>query len=416
MLEASDPPDVGEDPPALAESSDDAQSGLSSLDDPIERIVDSVEQNGADPSTLPNSIPSRPSSAASKQQPQQNSTEDHMRTPYITESQASDPGPPLPKAHPSRAGAYSQDELESALQTQLRGAGLPASAMIASVVDYAREKGCELLLAEDYDAAAEVDTAIDVMLSSIACKRAVSVREEHLAALKHRLSAATQRSQQITAAWNQQVADFKCEANEALGRMTARHEEEQREFQAEWSRPEALVPFSKQSPTLLHLRKMQKSLALAHDYAGAKLMKEECDQLAREESTAGGQRATEAMRSAFLQLKERQQREIECFVDHGRQHIANLQAQRDAELRGNKNLQRQLRAKIAAGGRNAKVLVPRVGQMAKSSSLPMSGKALRQLQMYKTETGPARLDVRLDSMDALIRLVHSESEERPRLL
>jgi hypothetical protein len=161
---------------------------------------------------------------------------------------------------------------------------------------------------------------------------------------------------------------------------------------------------------------MQKSLALTHDYAGAKQMKEECERLAREESAVGGQRATEAMRSVFLQLRERQQREVECFVDHGRQHIATLEAQRDAELRGNENLQRQLRAKVAAGRRTAQVVVPTVRQMATSSPLPKSAKTIRQLYVYKTENGPKRLDIRLESMDGLIRLVRSESAEKPRLV
>jgi hypothetical protein len=361
--------DVSADPPALGESSLDV---LSFLDDPI--------RSRADAGTAPTST--------------------KADTPYITES-------------PAREGGYSDDELESALATQLRGAGLPAAAMISSVVDYARAKSCALLFAEDYDAAAEIDTAIDIMLSSLASEQTASVRGEQLATLKLRLSLALQIRREIVAAWEMRIADFRREADDALGRMAARHEMERRDFQSEWSRPEALVPFSKPSPTLLQLRKMQKTLALTHDYAGAKQIKEECQRLTREESAAGGQRATEAMRSAFLQLRERQQREVECFDEHGRQHIASLEAQRDAELRANEKLQRQLRTKVAAGRKTAKVVVPSVRQTAKGFQMPMSGKIMRQLYVYKTENEPRRLDIRIESMDGLMRRIDSENAGGP---
>jgi hypothetical protein len=139
-------------------------------------------------------------------------------------------------------------------------------------------------------------------------------------------------------------------------------------------------------------------LAMVRSYDAAKQLKEECERLMADEAAAAGQRATEAMRTDFAQLKERQTREVACFVEHARAHIIRIEAQRDAELRANENLRKKLEGRLAANRRPG-IIAPKI-KAARSSPSPISTGTLLQLTSFRKQPDTARLAVRIDGLEA----------------
>jgi hypothetical protein len=289
--------------------------------------------------------------------------------------------------------------IESALDRQLRGAGLPSPDLLQAVVDLARTRSCQLLLAEDYDLAALHDHAVDVMISSLHADH--SVQNERAASLQRRLEAASARGLAIAADWDSQISDFRAEANRAISAIGDRHIAEQRALQAEWALPAALLPFSKPSAALLALRRAKRAVAMTRDYHAARALREECERKAREEAAAAGQRAADAMRADVAMLRERQQREIDCFVQHARAHIARLTTQRDVEMRANENLRHKLKVRLKTAG--PAVVTPKIGWSSR-----IAPETMRRLNSYRREADNARLEVRVDGIEAVVRAAMAE--------
>jgi hypothetical protein len=239
------------------------------------------------------------------------------------------------------------------------------------------------------------------MLTSLQTEAVNFALEEQTASIQKRLNSANERSAQIEGDWNSKIQQFKSEANATIVKIEERHSIEQRELQAEWDRPEALLPFSKPSPTLLQLRKQKKALAIVRSYEEAKRLKEECERLMEEEAVVAGQRAAEAMRAEFVQLRERQKREVDCFVEHAKAHIARLETQREAELRANENLKKQLQARLAAN-RRPSIVAPRA-RVARSSPSPLSPGTMMRLNSFRKEADGAKLSVKLDGLEEIAR-------------
>jgi hypothetical protein len=110
--------------------------------------------------------------------------------------------------------------------------------------------------------------------------------------------------------------------------MLEDHAAAQAEYEERWARETALLPYSKPSPELLQLRKMQKALAIAKRFPEAKAVKEKADGMQAAEARAGEIRAKASIRAGFEALKERQQRAIECFEEHERRSITFVEQER----------------------------------------------------------------------------------------
>jgi hypothetical protein len=262
--------------------------------------------------------------------------------------------------------------------------------MVPAVVDYARDRCCDFLIAEDYDSAAEMDQAVDILLASLQSERPQS---DVSRSLQRRLEQANAQSERIVQTWDERIAEFRMKAGKAFEEMEKRHSEELERLKEEWTQPKALEPFSKPSPALLQLRRQQKSLAIVRNYAVAKELKEECERMMKEEAVAGGMRASETMKAEFAMLKERHQREIEGFQEHEKACIIKMEARKDRELRANENLKKQLHLKVLAAQRPG-IVTPQL-----KKSLRKSDGTIRKLVTYKKASEGVRVPVQLPVLE-----------------
>jgi len=86
-----------------------------------------------------------------------------------------------------------------------------------------------------------------------------------------------------------------------------------------------------------------------------------------------------------------------------------LEAQRDAELAGNEKLRKILQTKIALGKhrKSPVIVVPKANRLAMSAPSQMCERTLKQLHDYKTGGEPARLDVKIASIESLIKMTQN---------
>ena len=300
---------------------------------------------------------------------------------------------------------FSETQLEQALQRQMKGLGLPPDGMKLDVIRYAQDKSYQMLMQEKYDEAAKIDQAVDVIKTSIENDLSTERQETERSCVAARLSTTAQRERSITDEWNQRIADYRDQCALKMQEIQKRHEEEKRQFREEWARPEALIPYSKPSSELMHLKRQQQILAMGQDYEGAKHLKEQCDRLQEEESEASGKRASEAMKSQYLQLIARQEREISCFVDYGKQHIEVMEKSRNYELRQQENLKRRLQSILAANSpinRRGNVVVPRVHGQSQVLS-PIAMQRRKQINTLRASPERPRLDVHLTDLNKLVK-------------
>jgi hypothetical protein len=114
-----------------------------------------------------------------------------------------------------------------------------------------------------------------------------------------------------------------------LRKLEEEHERERVAFEQFWSRPEAKIPFSKPSPELLRIRRRQKACALVHDFADAKAMKLAAEAMEREEAAEAAKKFAGALRTAYEQMLDRHQREIDCMTAKAETDVAVLTTEKE---------------------------------------------------------------------------------------
>jgi hypothetical protein len=83
-------------------------------------------------------------------------------------------------------------------------------------------------------------------------------------------------------------------------------------FEIECQSPEFLQRFTKRSPHLFQLWKLQKSLALQHNFEESKQVKQYAEDLQKQETLEAQKRAMRSVQRNYEKLLWRQKRELEC--------------------------------------------------------------------------------------------------------
>jgi len=191
-----------------------------------------------------------------------------------------------------------------------------------------------------------MDWVVDQLTKASAGDQQTSAEIMEVQNLQQRLETAEQAQKDLSEHWNAIIQNCKAKASESRQCVVERHQAEILAFEEAWSRPEAMLPFSKPSSKLLQIRKMQKSLALSRNFAEAKSLKQQAEQLQREESQAAEKRATQAMKLEYQQLMESHQRELECEELNWTRKLTVLETERDKAIAANEKLQKQLTARV----------------------------------------------------------------------
>lgn len=309
--------------------------------------------------------------------------------------------PPIPTSK------YTDEELEEALKKQLTKKVLPPIDMREELIAYAKKQSLYKLMAEDYDQASKIDEAIAENARSLEMDQKQTDTTFVNNQLKARLDNAEKNKKDIQETYKTKIDEFKeNEANERV-KMNERHETERRDFEHKWSTQETLSQFSKPSSKLLHLKRMQKTLALSHDFANARQLKLTADRMQKEESIKASKKATDSMKRAYQNLMNQQQNEIRCFNENCQRKLTKIEADRDNDLYVNQNLRTQLTANL----KNPKIVkkpimvVPNMSRSGSRRPLTslLSGRTRTELANFRNSAELPKLDVKIGDIKSITK-------------
>ena len=314
---------------------------------------------------------------------------------------------------------YSDEDLQAALDRMLKKKRMPEMEMRPYLVDYAKNQSVHELMRENYDQAAKIDEAVDLLMQSLHRDEDAQDCEKQTESLKEKYQTAQVQNKHIQDEFAQRIEQLREAENERLDRLERQHEKERSEFEEQWARPETTTTFSKPSAQLLQVRKMQKSMAIAHKFEEAKKLKATGDQMQREESVVASQKAVGAMRVAYQQLIDKQEREMDCFMANGYRKLQTLETERDKKLQANEKLRNQLDTRIKGPKvpRRPPVPIPDLAPADTRGSVTgiISTRTRSQLAMYKKSPETTRLQIQLGDIQKITKpMTPSPKKGKPR--
>lgn len=334
----------------------------------------------------------------------------------------------------------SETNVQKALDDMLKKKLLPDIKIRPDVIIYARQVCEEKMMNEEYDQAINIDIAIDIMFTSL--EDANVQKQQVNENVVRRLQQTKERKEEVEKNWNDRINEQKKINSQKVLELTKSHEKEKTAFINEWNDPQSLVAFSKPSAKLFHLRKQQKTLALVHDFEGAKILKNEADQLEKRETSEGLRKAESSMKNQYLMLLDRQKREMQCLVDNSNTAIEKLEMFKLKELSSIENAEKVLQSRMTSSNSlsssssnasisplssqslrksklasNPTVIVPNVNSNSSSKSRLLSSSVLNrrarsQMASYKAQSETWRLKLKMNDVSKTIRSVEPAAKNR----
>ena len=290
----------------------------------------------------------------------------------------------------SYAFSHSNEEMDKALKKVLSKKVPPTdSSLTRDLFEYAKLKNEEAIDNEEYDLAGKLDTAVSILAKAIQQDHVSYDSIQKSQAIKSRLETVEQNKKRITEVYEQKKEAHNADTQKRMEILESEHQREIQNFEAEWSSPEAMQQYTKPSAQLLHLRRTQRQLALAHDFTQAKHVKSIAEELEAKETKEARERAAEAMKASYMQLMAKQQKEKDCLILNSERKAQLLETEYQKEMSSSEKTQKTLQNKITPTPKKPQVTVPQVEYRSHvSRSRPKSG--------AKKHTEGPRLDVKID--------------------
>jgi hypothetical protein len=253
-----------------------------------------------------------------------------------TDSQRIEPLQPL----------YTDEDLAEALAAFEDHHVLPPRSMHLPLTTFAHSLINERIEKEDYDTAQQLENALRALNS--ACQRAQMETQQlaHGQLLVNRLQEVKEKQTTCDAVWEQRIADFKSCAAKKLRLIEEKHEMERTQFEKECQCSEFLQKFTKSSSQLLQLWRLQKSLAQQRQFAEAKHVKKQAEELQRQETAEAEKRAIRSIQQHYMRMILRQKKELECAEAHDARKLRQMEAEMKREKEAAQKLNKQMETRI----------------------------------------------------------------------
>jgi hypothetical protein len=328
-----------------------------------------------------------------------------------TGEDAAEPAPPgNPEANevpPIKPPSKRDGELDALLNKMIRQRILPDPEDRIDVVNYGRKKSAQLLLDEEYDAARDVDLAVDLIFVNMHEEEKQQDEDGQSAMLKQRLEQCKTECQEITQGRQEALESKRAQLRERIAALEKLQEEERQQLEREWSDPRAKIPYSKPSPALLQVRQKQKAFALLHDFENAKAMKKEAESLERQEAIEGAARYAAALRIAWAQLLDRQQKEMECLTQNSDMQYSVLNLYMERELWRKELTKKSLELRLSSPKHKKRPTIQVPVVKARGPGPPTPGmithRTRSELQTYRKAPETRRLELRTEDAATLAR-------------
>ena len=299
---------------------------------------------------------------------------------------------------------YSDEELSSAYKKLITKKTLPQLEMRPSLIEYGRKQSIQHTMLEEYDAAQADDNAVELLQQSLNEDNKNFSTEQEKRTIKDRIDEVNREEKEIEEKYKTKINDAKKANKASLDKLMMDQEQERKRFEEKWSSEEAVIPYSKPSSQVLQIKRMQKAMALAHEFQKAKQLKLQAEKLQKEEAVIASKQAAEAMKAQYILLVENQQRQVECMREHWERVITVLECQRDAEINSLENTKKQLLTRSTTKPKKPQVIIPQVtSRDARGSSGLITQRTRSQFATYKRSAEKSKLDVKPLDVKTLIR-------------
>lgn len=350
--------------------------------------ITSTEMFGAVSSNISRMLASEsPFSMTAVQDPKQSSSSTDSSRPSTKKKRAYKP----PKKETVN---YPDADLENAYNLFISCKTLPQFLMREQVIEYARNKSFQLLIQEKYDEASKVDESIMRMIELFAKDMDGYQSDEQSRTIETRILSTQQKNDLSFKAFEKRIQDLKENEIQKIEQFEAQQAEERNQFEKSCQTPEFLAKFAKPSNTLLQLRKVQKELALAHNFEDAKAAKAQADAVQREETELAQKRAIKSIQVGYAHLIEQQQAQLQCAKQNSQRKIINLESELEKRKESYNHLTRQLNSKLDDAKKKKTLPQLQVNKNSVIRSAP-SVLATRKLLNYNNTPEMSQLELKL---------------------
>jgi hypothetical protein len=295
---------------------------------------------------------------------------------------------------------YSDEALLAALTAFQQSRTVPPLAMQIPLVTFAHCLVSEAIEAEDYERAESIEAALRDLGPAFQQCESDNATLLQSQCLESRLEEVKQRERACDIEWESRLAEFRERCAHKRDRLEQRHAAERREFEARCQAPDFLLRFTKPSSQLLAAWRMQKKLALQHDFDAAKQLKARCDEMQRAETAEAERRAMRSVQQNYEQLLARQKREVECAAANDARKLKQMEAERRREKEAVEKLNRQVETRL----RDRRPPLKRSG--APQNSREITSHLVKRQARIKSGLGEAsvggQLDVKISDIKAVL--------------
>lgn len=211
-----------------------------------------------------------------------------------------------------------KEEAINAMKQFLNNNIIPPIHLQPLVTRMIRSEVVKATMEEDYNRASDLENAMNLLSTAIEWRVFETNRKEAKKTIKGRYTKVKQAYENEAGEWKKIFTVFRDQQKENQEKLEKTHNDEIKAFEQKWSTSTNMFKYNKPSPSLLQLRKIQKNLAIAHQFDEAKRVKLTADMQQMRESEEAKKRAEQTMINEYDALVEKQKREKKCFFDRQR--------------------------------------------------------------------------------------------------
>lgn len=205
-----------------------------------------------------------------------------------------------------------------ALDKLLTSNEIPPEHLQHQVHSFLRKELIHATMQEDYSRASELESASVFLSTAFELQASETKKNQSKQFLNERFNNIKNAYEQEASEWQKIFEIYREQQQVQQEKLEEMHRKELEEFEQKWSNSESMTKFNKPSSSLLYMRRMQKKLAIAHQFEEALKIKQEADELQNNEADEAQKKAEEAMIIEYDNLIEKHNRTIECFQAHQR--------------------------------------------------------------------------------------------------
>ena len=313
--------------------------------------------------------------------------------------------------------------LEGDIDRLLNDGENPPPEKLEDVLAFARRRQIETMMKEDFYEARKFKWAEDLLTKAINEEKQRADNSEYIHSIEERIGALEQRIEATQNEYDEKIREYDTSVEARRQELQSKHAQEEQQFEEAWAKPENLAMFNRASPHLIQLRQIMKIQALSKDFDSAMHTKSIAENMQRQEEEESQKRAVSAMRAAYSQMRERQEKEMAFAQENWERHRVEIEAKRDRAIKADEMAIRQLEQRKSTPGpkriRVGGALLTLPETTAGSASLAVSRgttspRTRKRMIQYRTGNNVIKLNLHGLNVRECISPTRTQQPFRPR--